>query len=108
MGSVGGMYGVGTEKDAGYCEVGEMWAYYMENMMLRSRYGDEEQVQGTSYWFSPQILMYLDERGLGASKLLAAFTKETINIATLRASLCDIYPTYATIINQAFDRYGKQ
>ena len=102
------MYGVGTEKDSGYCEVGEMWAYYLENMMLRDRYGDGMLVQGTSNWFSPQILMYLDERGLGRSRILAAFTKDVINVSQLRKKLCELYPTYESLINQAFDRYGKQ
>lgn len=108
VGSLGAMYGVGTEKDSGYCEVGEMWAYYLENMMLRDRYGDEIIVQGTSHWFSPQILMYLDERGLSASKLFAAFTKDVINVSQLRKKLSELYPTYESLINQAFDRYGKQ
>lgn len=108
VGSLGAMYGVGTEKDAGYCEVGEMWAYYLENMMLRKRYGDEIIVQGTSHWFSPQILMYLDERGLSASKIFAAFTKDVINVSQLRNKLTELYPGYESLINQSFDRYGKQ
>ena len=108
VGSLGAVYGVGTEKDSGYCELGEMWAYYLENMMLRNRYGDDVVVQGTAHWFSPQILMYLDERGLTASKIFAAFTSDVINVSQLREKLAELYPTYESLINQAFDRYGKQ
>ena len=43
--SGGTTYGNGTEPLAGYCEVGEMWAYYLESEMYKDRYGGKT-VQG--------------------------------------------------------------
>ena len=102
------VYGNGDEDNAGYCEVGEMWGYYMENKMYRERYGDESFARGTSYWFSPQIFMYLDERGMDRSKIFAALTKEVNDRETLQSKLQTLYPEYDSIIEEAFSRYPEQ
>ena len=51
----GKTYGDGTGDNAGYCEIGEMWAYYLESMMYKDRYGGSFPSFGTSTWFYPQI-----------------------------------------------------
>ena len=38
--STGETYGNGSGENAGYCAVGEMWAYYMQNRMFNDRYGE--------------------------------------------------------------------
>lgn len=104
--SSGESYGSGTEKNAGYCEVGEMWAYYMENVVFRDRYGRDSATRGVSFWFYPQIFLYLDERGLDAEKIFRVLTSDVNSRETLRTALADTYPEYRTIVEQAFERYG--
>lgn len=101
-------YGSGDGDNAGYCEVGEMWGYYMENMMYRDRYGDESFARGTTHWFYPQILMYLDERGMNRAMIFKALTKEVKDRDSLQEKLRSLYPEYDSIIEEAFDRYRRQ
>ena len=103
--SGGRMYGTGAEDNSGYCEVGEMWAYYVQNRLYKERYGEDKSTFGTSYWFKPHILLYLDERGLGRSAICKALKPEVNSRQTLHSSLENLYPDYGTIINQAFERY---
>lgn len=97
-------YGVGTEKNHGYCEVGEMWAYYLQTRMYQDRYGSSE-VFGTGYWFSPQILLYLDQRGIGRFKLFNALGSDVTDRDKLQDKLVALYPEMKSTINQAFGRY---
>jgi hypothetical protein len=63
--SSGGMtYGDGRGTNSGYCEVGEMWAYYMSAKLWHERYGGNYPAFGTSYWFYPQILRYIEAKGI--------------------------------------------
>lgn len=98
-------YGVGTEEDHGYCEVGEMWAYYVQTMMYRERYADWSASFGDSFWFSPQILVSLDDRGLTRYKMFNAFTSDVTDIETLQSKMLSLYPEMKAAINQAFNRY---
>lgn len=99
-------YGVGTEKDHGYCEVAEMWGYYMEEKLYNMRYPSTPLTFGTEYWFSPQILSYLDERGMSRFKLFNAFTPEVTDRDALKSKLVSLYPEFKTTILQAFSRYN--
>ena len=103
--SGGVSYGVGNEKDHGYCEIGEMWAYYVQTRFHRDRYPDSAQSFGTSFWFSPQIFFYLDERGLNRFRIFAALTSDIHDRTNLQQRLCNLYPEYKNAINQAFLRY---
>lgn len=98
-------YGTGTEADHGYCEVGEMWAYYMQTVMHNDRYPDSKAVYGTSFWFSPQIFLYMDERGLTREKIFAALTPDVTDKYILQKKLISLYPEFKTTINQAYARY---
>ena len=100
-------YGSGTSSDAGYCEVGEMWAYYMQNSLYNDRYGGEMPTAGSSYWFHPQIFRYLDERGMTRSEIFSALTSAVTDRAKLKAKLLELYPDKSVMINQAFDRYEE-
>lgn len=99
------LYGTGMEKDHGYCEVAETWAYAVQSMMIRERYAGSDLVFGTSYWFFPQILLYLEERGLTRYKVFQAMTSEVTDRDTFQAKLTSLYPEYKSIIRQAFERY---
>lgn len=107
--SSGGVtYGDGTEKDAGYCEVGEMWGYFMQNSMYHDRYGGSMPTSGLSHWFHPQIFRYLEERGLSKSKIFAALQSEVTSRDALRRQLLVLYPDKASVIRQVFDRYSDK
>ena len=104
--STGGMtYGDGQAADAGYCEVGEMWAYYLESRMYKDRYGGGFPTFGTSFWFYPQIFRYLDERGLKPAQLFSVLDSEVVGRDALRAALLAEFPSKKTIIEQVFSRY---
>lgn len=97
----------GTRGDVGfqYAEVAETYAFFCENVLLRRRYGDAANFDGTTYWFYPQILMYLEERGLGLEQLSAVFTSDVTDMETLRAKLQSYYPQFKTVISEAYARY---
>ena len=100
------MYGTGTEEDHGYCEVGEMWAYYVQSVLHNERYPERPLLFGTGYWFSPQIFFYMDERGLDRYKIAAALTSDIYERDRLQKKLVSLYPQFKTTINQAFIRYN--
>ena len=97
-------YGLGTEPNHGYCEVGEMWAYYLSSRFNRDRYSSLASF-GSSFWFSPQILLYLDERGMDRFKIFKALTDKVVSKELLQEKLIELYPESRSLINQAFDRY---
>lgn len=102
----GGMtYGDGTGENAGCCDVGESWAYYMEAKMFKERYGGSFPNFGTSYWFYPQILRYLDERGLDCSDIFSVMNASVTDRQSLKTALMATFPNKKTTINQAFSRY---
>ena len=98
-------YGDGTGKNAGLCEVGEMWAYYLQSRMFKDRYGGTLPSYGTSFWFYPQIFRYLDERGMSPGQFLSVMTTDVTDKAHLKLKLIEKYPGKKTIIEQVFSRY---
>ena len=100
-------YGNGTEGNAGYCEVGEMWAYYLESKLFEQRYHFHWAPFGSGYWFQPQILTSLEERGLTTGEIFASLKPDINTVAKLRESLITTAPAKRNLINQIFDRYGK-
>lgn len=106
--SAGGrLYGDGSGDGAGQCEVGEMWAYYMQSKMMKERYGGAMNAYGTSYWFYPQILRDLDLRGVKRSEIFSSMTPAVIDCSALKSNLITNYPSKKIIVEQSFSRYGK-
>ena len=103
--SGGKTYGTGNEDGAGYCEVGEMWAYFMESMMHKERYGGTVPDYGTGFWFYPQIFRYLEDRGVSRAEIFAAMTQDITDRESLRQELIRLYPSRKTVIEQVFNRY---
>lgn len=102
----GGMeYGDGTADGAGHCEVGEMWAYYLESKMYKDRYGGAFPSYGSSFWFYPQIFRYMDERGVSSEAIYSVLTSSVTTREHLRDALLRAIPSRKTIIEQAFSRY---
>lgn len=102
----GGMtYGDGTTQGAGYCEVGEMWGYYIESKMHKDRYGGAFPTFGTSFWFNPQIFRYLDERGIDCSDIFDVLDDTVSSRNALKQALMLSYPLKRDVIEQVFSRY---
>ena len=100
------MYGTGSEENHGYCEVGEMWAYYMQSTLYNERYPGSNRYFGQNYWFHPQIFRYLEERGITKSQLFAALQPDIHSRADLKKKLLTLYPGKSAIIRQVFERYA--
>lgn len=108
--SGGKTYGDGVEDYAGYCEVGEMWAYFMQNWVYNDRYGGAWQNKGSSYWFHPQIFRYLNERGVTVAQIYKALTSEVTSRDGLRDELltiCSSDEAICNYINQIFEQYSE-
>lgn len=105
--SGGSMYGNASDSDSGYCQVGEMWGYYMENKLYSERYGTENPGFGSKYWFHPQMLTSLEDRGLSSSQIFAALGPETTDAQKLKEKLVELYPSRQTVIEQIFMRYEE-
>ncbi len=98
-------YGVGIEKNAGYCAVAESWAYYVQNILYRERYGDPGYVFGSTFWFRPEILIYLDDRGINRFRIFRALDSNVKDMNSLKKMLLSLYPECRNIINEAFLKY---
>lgn len=103
--SGGILYGSGSDDDRGWCEVAEMWAYYHQTVLFQKRYTRSSYVFGTNYWFSPQLMLYLDDRGMNRFKIFKALDKEVATREQLQDKLLNLYPEFKSTINQAFSRY---
>lgn len=105
--SGGNCYGSASDKNSGYCEVGEMWAYHVETMMYYERYGGNLPNFGTSWWFYPQIFRNLEDRGLSRSQIFSALSSDVTSLDLLKTRLGTLYPTSKTTIDQVFNRYAR-
>lgn len=103
--SSGGVYGDGSGSGAGHCEVGEMWAYYMESKLCKQRYGGTLPAFGTAWWFYPQIFRFLDERGLEQDDIFSVLDENVISKETLKNALLLEFPDSYEMIEQVFSRY---
>ena len=99
------LYGDGKGTNAGYCEVGEMWAYYLESKMCHERYGGAYHSYGSSLWFYPQILRYLDEAGIECREIFAVMDGNINSSETLKRALMGAYDDKSAAIELVFDRY---
>ena len=102
----GSCYGTGNGEYAGYCEVAEMWGYYIENAFYASRYGTNPR-RGHNNWFRPQIFSELEEGGMTKYEICEALKTTTTSIDALKSELLVISPSNKTLINNIFKRYSK-
>ena len=98
-------YGDGKGADAGYCAVAEMWAYYMQSVMYKERYGGSLPTYGNGYWFKPEILRYLHNNGFTCNEIFSAFEKDAYSKDTLEKGLITRFSSRRSKIIQAFDKY---
>ena len=98
-------YGDGTSEDAGYCAIGEMWAYFLQDRMWNDRYGGNAAFSGLNWWFRPQIFSYLNDRRFTASMIFQGLQSDIHGTEALRSRLKTLYPSESSLIDQAFARY---
>ena len=83
-----------------------MWAYYIENMLYKERYGSNPGF-GANYWFKPQILMDLENGGVHRSDICASLGLYSNDIASFKSALLENCSGKATLINKTFSKYSK-
>ena len=103
--SGGELYGSGAGAGSGHCEVSEMWAYYLESKLFKSRYGGSVPALGTSWWFYPQIFRFLDERGLDQKDIFSVLDENVDSRDDLKNALLLKYSSRRDMIDQVFSRY---
>ena len=103
----GKAYGTGDGDGAGYCEVGESWAYFMDATLRKDRYGIALPLYGNSFWFKPDILSYLYQRGMSRSEIYRALKPEVTGIDDLKEEFIALYPERENELVQCFRNYGK-
>ena len=103
----GDAYGTGTGKGAGYCELGEMWGYFMQATLCKERYGGNLFSYGNRFWFKPDILSYLWERGTSRGEIYRALNASLTTVTELKQSLVKLYPDRESTILQTFSHFGK-
>lgn len=100
-------YGTGDGERAGYCEVGEMWGYFMQSVLYQDRYGGGLQSFGVSFWFYPQIFRYLYQRGMTRGEIYRALKGNVTTREDLLEELVELYPDRESVIRQVFERYSR-
>ena len=103
----GECYGSGTKEGYGYCEVAEMWAYFLEESLHKDRYGGTMTSYGYSFWFCPDIFTYLYERGLSRGQLFRALNSKVCCVEDLKDWLLNEYDFMEDAIEQTFYYFDK-
>ena len=103
----GSAYGSGNGEGASYCELGEMWGYFMQSSLYMDRYGGIMPAYGSTYWFKPDILRYLYERGMSRGEIYRALNKDITGIDDFKEELIALYPEREELIRQTFRNYRK-
>ena len=83
-----------------------MWAYYLENMLYKDRYGVNPG-RGYSYWFRPEIFVTLEEGGLTRGEIFSALKSDVTDLEALQKELTALYPAKKSLITQAFKKYRR-
>ncbi len=99
------LYGDGIAERAGYCAVGEAWAYFLQSKMFKDKYGGNMPTFGTSFWFHPQVFRYLHDRGFSISDLFEVLKEEVNSEENLKNALISAHTSQKPVIEQAFTRY---
>ena len=100
-------YGTGEGVNAGYCEVGEMWGYFMQESLKKDRYGGTMTYFGNQFWFKPDIFTYLYEHGISRGQIYRALGRQVCSSDDLKDELVKLYPDKEAMIEQTFKSYGK-
>ncbi len=103
----GDPYGSGLKEDAGYCGVAEMWAYFLQESLYKDHYGGTIESFDNRYWFQPDILTYLYERGMSRAHIFRCLKPEVTALDDFREELIAQNPSQERVIEQAFRYFGN-
>ena len=84
-----------------------MWAYFMQASLMKDRYKGAMETFGSSFWFKPDILTYLYERGMTRGEIFRAVNSKAVDPLSLKEELKKIAPGLEREIQETFARYGK-
>ena len=103
----GNAYGSGFQDGSGYCEVGEMWGYFMQESLYKDHYGGTIASFGNRFWFKPDIFTYLYERGMSRGQFFRCLRQEVTSLDDLHDELISQNPGQEQVINQTFRYFDK-
>ena len=99
-------YGTGSEPDAGYIGVGEIWGNYFGARCMFQRFGDNGNFLSDYSWFKPGFLMDLHVQGnLYDQQLFGCFSSNINSIIKLRDELLWRFPDRTALINARYNYY---
>ena len=84
-----------------------MWGYFMQASLMKDRYKGAMATYGDSFWFKPDILTYLYERGMERGEIYRALNANAVDIGSLKEELIKIAPGLEDEIVETFQRYGR-
>ena len=84
-----------------------MWGYFLQATLSKDRYGGNLAGYGNTFWFKPDILSYLYERGMSRGEIFRAMGPEVTDIDGLKQQLVTLYPDREKTILETFRAYGK-
>ena len=83
-----------------------MWAYYLENMLYKERYGVNPQ-HGRSNWFHPEILTALEDGGVTRAQIFASLKPSVTSAEAFKDELIYVCPSKKSLIINTFKKYLK-
>lgn len=101
----GSCYGTGNADNAGYCEVGEMWAFFMERSLYKQRYG--QTISYSNLWFCPDIFDDLVSAGFTRSEIGSVLNRSVVDVESLKSALTAACSSKKSTITKIFAQYGK-
>lgn len=104
LGSIGTSLGSGGA--GAHVDIVHTYSNYCQTILYRRNYPDSKEVFGDEI-YSPQMLLYLDERGLGLEQIAPLFTSDVTSYGVLKQKLLSYYPQFKNVIVEAFARYEK-
>lgn len=102
-----GAIGTDNAGTGSHVEVVHLYSNYCQTVLYRRHYTGSTELFGDSP-YSPQLLLYLDERGLGLEKIAPLFTADVTSKDVLKRKMLSYYPQFKTVIMEAFARYEDQ
>lgn len=101
----GSCYGSGNADNAGYCEVGEMWAFFMERSLYKQRYG--QSITYSNLWFCPDIFDDLVSAGFTRAEIGSVLNRNVTDVEALKSALTAAFSSKNSTITKVFAQHGK-
>ena len=87
-----------------YVEIVKNYSNYCQTVLYRRHYPGSTALFGDRL-YSPQLFLYLEERGLSLELLAPLFSSDVTDMAFLKQKMLSYYPQFKNVIMEAFARY---